>query len=336
MGVLALAALLATPAAGAEARGPLAARDEFLPAQVRLTLPAGSAYASPAGETRLRVDLDWGNDFGSRERKTDGRLERLSLVDGEHRTLAVEAQHVVSRAWTVGARLPLRWRGGGVLDGLVDWFHRATGLPDAGRPLQPRGGLIVDGQDGEGRRVAWSGGEGLGLGRLELSGRWAPRQRTRGWAAAVVGHAALPTATGAFPAAGLDLGAQLLLARTLGAGGDLYLGVGGTRFGTLEVEGLVSPRLRGQAFVAAEWRPAAAVSLLVEAAVATRLVRNLDGFPEAPAYLRLGAKLDLGGSWRLEGGFEEGVHGLHGSTDFGIILGLARRWGPSRAGPDAR
>jgi hypothetical protein len=310
-------------------------RDEFLPAQVRLTLPAGSAYASPAGETRLRIDFDWGNDFGSGERTTGETTETLSLVDGEHRTLAVEAQHALPRGWTVSARLPLRWRGGGVLDGIVNWFHRATGLPDAGRPLRPPGGLTVEGRDGDGRRVDWSGSEGAGLGRLELGVRWAPRRRAAGWAAAIAGVAALPTATGAYPDAGVDLGSQALVARTLGSDGDLYLGVGGTRSGVLDVEGLTAPRWRGQAFVAAEWRPSKPVSLLVEAAVATRLVTNLDGFPKAPAYLRLGSKVDLGGRWMLEAGLVEGVNGLHGTTDFGIMLGLVRRWGPSREAPGA-
>jgi hypothetical protein len=38
----------------------------------------------------------------------------------------------------------------------------------------------------------------------------------------------------------------------------------------------------------------------------------------------MGAKVDVG-SWTLEGGFSQGLKHISNTTDFGIMLGMARR-----------
>ena len=45
-------------------RGPFEAREEWLLGQNRLSLPSTTPDALAPRETRLRLDLDWGNDFG--------------------------------------------------------------------------------------------------------------------------------------------------------------------------------------------------------------------------------------------------------------------------------
>lgn len=101
-------------------RGPIEWREEWLLAQPRLTLPATSPDLLPPGENQLRVDFDWGNDFGwSQEVVGEVPGDRRFLVDGEHGTLGVALRHGMTRRLEVGFRLPVHWRGGGLLDGVI-------------------------------------------------------------------------------------------------------------------------------------------------------------------------------------------------------------------------
>src|SRR4029079_10509904 len=166
-------------------------------AQPRLTLPSISPDCLPKGRTDLRLDLDWGNDFGwNQDAPGEAPRDRRFLVDGEHRTLALQARRGLRQGLDLSVRLPVEWRGGGVLDGVIDWFHRVTGFPGNGRNSFLSDGLRVTGRDESRQTVEWSG-EGMGLGRLELQARrpafGAGSSAAR---AAFVGTLALPTATG--------------------------------------------------------------------------------------------------------------------------------------------
>jgi hypothetical protein len=322
--LLALLAL-ALPAAAQEParRGPLESREEFLLAQSRLTLPAVSPDPLGRGETRVRADGDWGSDFGFSRRRQGAEVDLRFLVDGEHRTLGLEVRHGLTGSLSLGARLPLRWRGAGVLDGLIDAWHGVTGLPDNSRGAFPTNRLRVEGRDAAFRPVRWTGGAGTGLGNAELSAHWSLRgSPAGGWALAGVARVDLPTGTGPFAAGGFDAGAQLLAARGLGRAWDLYLGAGATRFADPEAQGIAYARHRAHGFSAVEWRPARRLSLLVELSAASRLVESFAAYPGVQLYFRGGAKLDLG-RIRLEGGFVEGLKSVQTTTDFGVMLGAS-------------
>jgi len=312
------------PPASRLRRGPFESRDEFLLAQPQLTLPAVSPDALPRGQTRVRFAGDWGNDFGYKT----GRIERanrvLFFVDGEHRSAALQVDHGLPARWTVYARLPVLWRGGGVLDGLIDTWHRITGLPDNNRPKFPRDQLQVTGLDPALRPIHWTAAQGSGLGGLELGTRWSSPSRTAGWTAALDGRVQLPTGTGGFDGGGVQLGAQALAARTLGGAGDVYLGLGATAVARTAEDGLRYASPRPQGFLAFEWRPWSAVSLLAQLNGAGRLVSDVEGFPGFHLALRMGARVDVARGWRLEGGFTEGLKPVDATTDFGILLGLER------------
>lgn len=128
---LVLSALPSAAGAQPVRRGPLEVREEFLFAQPRLTLTSLSPDPLPAGQTRIALGLDWGSDFGLKG--ADPELDHF--VDGEHRTLGLDVRRGLTPRVTVGLRVPVRWRGEGVLDGLIDGWHRVTGLPDNDRGL---------------------------------------------------------------------------------------------------------------------------------------------------------------------------------------------------------
>ncbi|HET9314360.1 MAG TPA: DUF3187 family protein [Vicinamibacteria bacterium] len=303
-------------------RGPMEVREEFLLAQPRLTLPSLSPDPLPAGEDRIALGLDWSSDFALK-----GATPNLThFIDGEHRTLAVDYRRGVSARVTLGVRLPLRWRGAGVLDGLIDGWHRVTGLPDNDRSLYPRDQFVMEARGRSGHELAIDDGTGTGLGNVELSSLWAARRAEGGWGLALVARAELPTATDPFDGAGGGFGLQALAARPLGRQVDVYGGVGGTVF-TRERQGdLDYTRARAHGFVTLEWRPGGAVSLLVEMSTASRLVDDIADYPGLQTYFRMGAKVDVGPRWRIEGGFVEGVASIQTTTDFGIQAGVARRF----------
>jgi hypothetical protein len=303
-------------------RGPLEVREEFLLAQPRLTLPSLSPDPLPAGQTRAAIGIDWGSDFGLRG--SEPVLDHF--VDGEHRTLALDVRRGITPRFSAGVRVPLHWRGPGVLDGLIDAWHGVTGLPDNDRGLYPRNQFRIEGRGADGPKLVIPDETGTGLGNLELMGLWAVRPRARGLALSLAARAELPTGTGPFDGAGSGFGLQVLAAHPLGRTVDVYAGVGGTLSTQLGASELEYSRARAHGFATLEWRAARVLSLLIETSLASRLVENIAGYPGRQMYFRMGAKLDLGARWRLEGGFVEGLSSIQTTTDFGVQATLAGRF----------
>jgi uncharacterized protein DUF3187 len=335
------AAALALPASGAAQaadpspapRGPFESREESLLAQNRLSLPPTTPDALGPRETRLRLDVDWGNDFGwSQPIAGEVPAGRRFLVDGEHATLGLEVRRGLRENFSVGLRLPLRWRGAGALDGVIDWWHRVLaplGIPDNGRSRFATHRFRVLGRDQDMRPVVWRGRPGFGLGDLEVDARWTVRgARAEGnrWRAALVARAGLPTGTGPFHARGAALGLQAVAARGLGSAFDVYLGAGTTVSSEDDAKGIAYDPVRLHGFLALEWRAGRRWSFLAETSAAGRLVTNLDRYPGLQSYLRLGTKVDLSRRWLLEAGFTENLADQQATTDFGIFSGIVRRF----------
>jgi hypothetical protein len=317
------------PAPASLGQGPIELRDEWLLAQSRLSLPATSPDTLAPGWTRLSVDGDWGNDFGWRQDvRGEEPIDRRFLVDGEHATLAVSARWGISPSADVGLRLPVHWRGGGILDGVIDTVHAHTaalGVRDNARPRFERNRLRVLGRGSDGAPVVWTGDAGLGLGNLELSGRLGLTGVGRPWRTAVVGRASLPTGTGTFRASGLDLGAQLVAAHQVGRSADVHLGAGATYYSSTERQGIGYPAWRSHGFAAVEWRPSARWGLLVQTDASSRLVTNLAEYPGIQWYLRLAVRRSAGEGWSLHAGFSENIMHQQATVDFAVFFGLSRQ-----------
>jgi hypothetical protein len=326
-------ALFVVASAASASGQPIESRDEMLLAQPRLTLPATSPDPLKPGSMRLRMDFDWGNDFGwNQQYAGEFPGDRRFIVDGEHRTLALSLRRGLSDRWDAGARLPLRWRGPGILDGVIDWWHRRVlgwlGPIDNARSFFRNDLFRVEGRDEEFRPVRLGGGTGTGLGKLELElhRSLSGSSGSSGWRTAAVARVALPTGTGPFAGGGLDAGLQLLSARELGRHFELYAGAGGTVFTQRVAHGIAYEPARAHAFLVLEWRASHAVNVLGETSFTSRLVTNLASYPGLEQYLKVGATVALGRRWTLEGGFTEGLIDQQGTTDFGVMAGLVRRF----------
>lgn len=312
--------------------GPFEWRERWLLAQGRLTLPPVSPEALPPGATILRLDFDWGNDLGwEQDRAGEMAVGRNFLVDGEHRTLALDARRGVAQSLDLGVRVPVEWRGGGLLDGVIEWFHgftRALGLPDNGRPSFTRDLLRVDlRRDGEPLR--WDDRGGTGLGRIELSGRWAPF-RGRAVRTALVLRLALPTSTGPFGGGGTAGAVQVVGARGLGGATDVYGGLGASFESETRRGGVDYAAFRPEGFLACERRFGRRWSAVAQSNAAGRLITDVDRYPAVQWYLSLGSRLRLDSGWTAEAGFTENIANQQATTDFGIQVTLSRRLGRRR------
>jgi hypothetical protein len=324
--LVALSAAASAQDAGRERRGPFPSRDEWLLAQPLLTLPATSPDPLPRGRSELRLDGDWGSDFGV-EGNVGGRvLDVRFLVDGEHRSGALTFRHGIGHGLTLGVRASVLWRGAGIMDGVIDAWHDALGLPDGGRSLFPNDRLRVEARDPSRRSLRWGGGQGAGLGNLELEAHQVlfGLEDASGWRGAAIARLSAPTATGPFAGAGVAGGLQLALAHPLGSRGDVYLGLGTTVSSRRELDAFQYRQVRPQGFVGLEGRLTRGWSVIVQIDAASRLVTNVDSYPGSVAYLRVGSKFGLKGKWMLEGGITEGVNNLAAATDFGVVAAIAR------------
>lgn len=327
--LIASAVLAATPAlAQTQRRGPFPSRDEWMLAQPFLTLPATSPDSLPRGGLEVRVDGDWGSDFSV----VGGGGRRLSspsyFVDGEHRSGALTVRRGFGGGLTLGLRASVVWRGTGMMDGIIDFWHRAFGLPDGGRSLFPDDRFRVTTRDLRGRTSAWPGRAGTGLGNLELEASQVllGRDDASGWRAAAIARLSAPTASGPFADSGSAAGLQLVAARPLGGRTNVYLGLGATVFSRAEVLGLEYQRVRPQGFLSFEGRLTRGWSAIVQLDVASRLVTGVEDYPGGTTYLRVGSKFGLRQRWTLEAGFTEGVRNQTALTDFGVFAALARRF----------
>jgi len=310
-----------------EARGPVEIRDEHLLAQPRLTLPALSPVTTPAGRWSFEVGALWSNSFAW-EQDVPGEhpAVRNFLIDGEAHTLDLTVRRGLTADLDLALRLPLRWRGGGVMDGLIDWWHHTFSLPDGGRPYFPTNAFQLNGtrNDGGGR-FSWDDETGSGLGDLELASRWRFAGAPSGASLALVARASVPTGTGPFAGNGPAGGLQLVGRQPLGRRVDVYAGLGGTLQPRGPVRGVAYEAARLHGFLAFEWRPWDPFSLVVETNAASRLVGNILDYPGTHWLLDVSGRVQLGRRTRLDLGFTENFKDQLSTVDFAIYAGIGFR-----------
>ena len=252
--------------------------------------------------------------------------DRRFLVDGEALALDATLRRGLTPHLDVGVRLPVRWRGGGALDGLIDTWHRLVGAPSGNRPDFLRDSFRVEGRLSDGTAFSWNDRFGSGLGDVEMEARWRFLEGDpRGPSAALVARLSLPTGTGPFSGSGTGAGGQLVLDSPLGDACDLYVGAGLTVQDPGPLHGIEYEAGRGHGFVAVEWRPSRRVSLVGETNVASRLVANVDSYPGTHWLVNVAGRIDVGRNTTLDLGFTENIASQLTTTDFALHLALTFR-----------
>jgi hypothetical protein len=308
-------------------RGPTDVRDEHVLAQDRLTLPSLSPDTLEQGQFSLRTSFLWLNTFNwTQDVPGEHPGDRRFLIDGETRTLDLTFRYGLAADLDVAARVPLRWRGGGVLDGLIDTWHNLFSLPNGNRNDFLTDAFRVEGVTTDFHPFSWNDDVGTGLGNVELSARWRFHHAGRdGWSVAAATHVALPTGTFPFDDDAAGVGLQLVAAKRLGRRWDLFLGAGTTLQGDGPVRVVQYETARVHGFTAFEWRPGRRISLVAETDIASRLIANIASYPGMHWMVHGEARIDVTRRVRLELGFTENLKDQQSTADFGMLFGLVWR-----------
>lgn len=269
----------------------------------------------------------WANSFSwTQDVPGEEPEDRRFLIDGEALALDLTVRRGLGANLDAGVRVPLQWRGGGALDGFIDWWHRVANVPDGDRPLFLQDAFRVEGKTTDGGTFSWNDHTGFGLGDVELESRYRIRDGiSASPSAALVARVSLPTGTGPFDGQGLGAGAQLVADVPLSGSFDLYGGLGLTAQGSGPVRGVEYTPVRAHGFVALEWRPSRSLSLVAETNVASRLVENIDSYPGLHWIVNVTGRIDLGDRTRLDLGFTENLMSQLTTTDFAFHLGFSVR-----------
>ncbi len=324
-GLLPAGAAASQEPATLDPEGPVEIRDEQVLAQSRLTLPPIGPDTVPGGRWAFRLGSLRSNSFGWVQ-DIPGQMpsDRRVLVDGETHTLDLNVARGVGRNAQVAVRVPLRWRGGGFLDGLIDKWHQTLGLPDGDRPYFYTDAFQVEGVTESFQPFSWSDERGTGLGNIEVEGRWRFRDGGRdGWRWAAAARLAVPTGTAPFNEDDAGFGMQVVTAKRLAGPLDLFLGAGGTVQGSGPVRGITYETWRIHSFLAFEWRMFRRFHLGAETDVASRLIRDIDLYPGFHWITNVTGRIPLSRRTRFEIGITENFKNQLATTDFGVHFGLA-------------
>ena len=173
--------------------------------------PPWAPRSSERGRTELRVDGDWGNDFGIQAEPAGAARTSSSSWTASTAPLAVTVRRGLRPRVGGGRAHPAalaRWRMARRGDRSASTTSSA--FRTAGARCYPRGRLRVEGRTPRRRAPGVDGPRGHGA-RLHRAGRSAKSLRagaTGGPAIAIVVRALLPTSTGAFAEAGRGAGAR--------------------------------------------------------------------------------------------------------------------------------
>jgi hypothetical protein len=307
-----------------EPPGPPEIRDEHLFAQGRLTLPATTASTLADGRWSVRISGLWSNSFSwSQTTAGEHPSDRLYLVDGETATADLTVARGMGDNFDLAIRLPWRWRGGGHLDGFIEWWHETFHLKTGLRDQFLRNEFRAEGRTSSGAHFSWDDDAGTGTGNAEMAARWRFLVEPEGWSLALVGRVGLPTAGGVFTpstAAGLQLVATRVFAHPF----SLDAGVGGTAESAGHISGVSYEPLRAHAFAAVAWRAMRALTLHLETDAATRLVSNIAHYPGTHWMVNATGAIRLAPDLRMELGLTENIISQGCTTDVAFYFALVR------------
>ena len=98
--------------------------------------PTEGGQITPSGRSKLRLVMDIANNFSS-----DSSSDETLLFDGETSRLTCSLRHGFGDQWETGLDVPIISHQGGMLDGLIENWHKSFGLPQGGRDDAPRNQL---------------------------------------------------------------------------------------------------------------------------------------------------------------------------------------------------
>ena len=282
------------------------------------TLPTlGETRVLDAGRVATRFTVDWSNEYVEQA----SAREALS-IDAESERVTFGFRRGIADGVEISADLPLLFTGGGTLDGVIEGWHDAFGLPNGGRDRvrqdRYRVQYTVDGQT----RILDDEGAS-GIGDLELGAGFRLRDDF-----AFRALAKLPTGRGSRLQGGNAGGALWFDFDPFHGAANWfgYLSAGASYSGQSDVLGDQQKQFVGLAGAAIGYRIWRPVSLLVQFNGHTALYRDsdLNALDRPGGQLVFGGRIDVAPKLQLDLGVQEDVL-VSASPDFSIHIGLRYR-----------
>jgi len=143
-------------------RGPIEISDPYILAFYRARTWATTPEVLPHLKGSVALRGVWSNSYGFET----GRMS----IDAEVRQVETILRLGILDRFQAGLIVNYQWRGGGSMDGFIEGFHKAFGLPNSDRGRRPRYRYQVAGLQADGTSFALDH-DGYGFGDLVLEGR---------------------------------------------------------------------------------------------------------------------------------------------------------------------
>lgn len=307
---------------GDDALGFVPYRSESPLQQLRFGMQHRPPWVLAKGQTALYFEESWKNMWMQQANEY--------LMDAEVHTLSFGIYRGLGEGIEVSAELPVRYISGGFMDGLIEWFHNAFGLPSEGRDKYPRNRMVfavnLTGKD-NGWISAGASQRGWNLGNLVvgLSFRIGAFKRL-GMDAIGTLNVKLPTGTRTefFGGQAADYGLAFSLGKKLGRF-HVYGCAGLVLYGQDSMIGIELNRWHRSGLLAIEYHPpksrhSAVFEVLTENGVAKDFSEFRHGTYEVVmGYKWLASKRTL-----FEFGLLENMFFHDNSPDFGVHIGIIR------------
>ena len=292
-------------------RAPISMRDQFPAALIHSLGELQSPQTIPTGDIELQTDFTWSNTFAW---KRDHYL-----FDGETRVAQFEINRGFSPTLELGIAAGIVWRGGGVLDDVIENWHDFFNLPQGNRTHFAQDQILFESLGSNGADFDYQE-SGIEFSNTLLKAKQKLSQNGSAWQYAVAGELTLPTGTD-FQQEGLNVGIGAFAERDYDWGtvsrGAWAVYLGDQSFAGIEYVH-VSPQLFAQAaFLCTD-------SLALHLGVYGRgpLLKNLTGFPDYVMYLDTGVSYRISDQTRIEFLVRENPVGSKGTPDISGLVGV--------------
>lgn len=249
-------------------RGLLEIRDPYVLALQRLSPWARSPETLGHLEVQVGLRVWNANSYAFNRNR--------HVIDGEVRQFMPYVRVGLLDRLELSLYVPYQWRGGGEMDGFIEDFHEAFGIPNADRDDSPRNQYLVTGFEKDQTPFVLEH-SGYGFSDLVAEARVLLTAGGEGLPAAAAGiRLRLPTGRGKFDLAdGVDATLSLDASKRLGDPFVLYTGLAYTYYGEARLEGLELMRHRVFFYLGGELELTSWLSLAVHAWIESRRERKL-------------------------------------------------------------
>ena len=314
---------LTTPAVGL---GPLLLRSQSPFNLLQLTPTPLPPVTVARGRFGAGVLTSWNNYFDVDPR---GRF----VIDAETFSLTLGAGYGITDRLDLGVSLPVTYRGGGVLDGFVEWFEGRIGATNPDRRRNPRDAflILIHGEDGRTYRYTRDA-SGWGLEDGSASVRYQIARGSDTTPAVLAGFGVkLPTGRehSLHSSGGLDVEGGLSVGQRLGRF-HFYGTASLMRHSRSEVLGIRLRRTQWSLASALEYRASPRTSVLVQGLVTSPSATGFADFAKPTYEVAVGCKRVLSREILLEASVVENLLVFDNSADVGFHLGLV--WRPPAPG----